>query len=420
MSATLSPGLWFCAPQMIVRSPWPSFTLHTDNLSEPGTLSRVRICATTMPSNSPASVCIPSTSRPSIVSRSASSSGGQSKSTYCLSQLRVTFMGNLTAWALASRPRRLAARENVGNRHAAVWKCRVIIFTQQCRDGRRNLALCVGFGFGSFAGGRRVRADHGDPIAFRAGDLFTVLPPLHRPAAATVVGGEDERCPAAVLGHGLDLFPEPSDEIVHVTRGREIVIVAAGVRPFVGLAEADEHQARLFVFKVIRDGVKEERIIGQILPHRSRIAEQVGDPLGRRNLVTPELRLPHRPDWQMAPFDVENVRKGVPRAEHGDVIAEARAAVQPFEYGNVCVRLSVVAVDARIGGAGEDFVVTGVGKFPAVGDGNDAAFVLVAEKLAVFGDSGPEERQQDLASLLGRAPPELGADRVGVLDAAVF
>src|SRR5262245_9985806 len=45
-----------------------------------------------MPSNSPPIFCTPSTSIPSIVSRSASSSGGQSKSTYCLSQLSVTFI----------------------------------------------------------------------------------------------------------------------------------------------------------------------------------------------------------------------------------------------------------------------------------------------------------------------------------------
>ena len=59
---------------------------------DPATLSRVRICATTMPSNSPASLLTPSTSKPSIVRRSASSSEDQSKSTYCLSQLKVTFM----------------------------------------------------------------------------------------------------------------------------------------------------------------------------------------------------------------------------------------------------------------------------------------------------------------------------------------
>src|SRR4029079_6890814 len=77
---------------MIVRSPLPSLTLQTESLSEPGTLSLVRICATTTPSNSPATFWTLSTSSPSMVSRSASCSGDQSKSTYCLSQLSVTFI----------------------------------------------------------------------------------------------------------------------------------------------------------------------------------------------------------------------------------------------------------------------------------------------------------------------------------------
>src|SRR6266545_4814433 len=110
--ATLSPGLWFCAPQMIVRSVLPSLTLQTESLSEPATLSRVRICATTMPSNSPASLLTPSTSRPSMVRRSASSSEDQSNSTYCLSQLRVTFMESLDGSSIAhwGHERRLPAR----------------------------------------------------------------------------------------------------------------------------------------------------------------------------------------------------------------------------------------------------------------------------------------------------------------------
>src|SRR5689334_17801559 len=92
MSGTLSPGLWFCAPQMMVRSPLPSLTLQTESLSEPDTLSLVRICATTMPSNSPLTLVTLSTSSPSMVNRSASCSADQSKSTYCFSQLNVTFM----------------------------------------------------------------------------------------------------------------------------------------------------------------------------------------------------------------------------------------------------------------------------------------------------------------------------------------
>src|ERR1022692_4393814 len=48
-----------------------------------------------MPSNSPVTFRTPSTSRPSMVSLSARTSGVQSKSTYCLSQLRVSFISIL-------------------------------------------------------------------------------------------------------------------------------------------------------------------------------------------------------------------------------------------------------------------------------------------------------------------------------------
>src|SRR3569833_871378 len=77
---------------MMVRSPLPSLTLQTESLSEPGTLSVVRMCATTTASNCPATLWTPSTSSPSMVRRSESCSGDQSKSTYCFSQLRVTFI----------------------------------------------------------------------------------------------------------------------------------------------------------------------------------------------------------------------------------------------------------------------------------------------------------------------------------------
>src|SRR5262249_21177381 len=92
ISATLSPAWKFCAPQTICRSPAPSFTRQRDSLSALGCFSRVITWATTTPSNSPPNFCIPSTSIPSIVRRSANSSGVHGTSTYCLTQFRVTFI----------------------------------------------------------------------------------------------------------------------------------------------------------------------------------------------------------------------------------------------------------------------------------------------------------------------------------------
>ncbi len=90
---TLSPSLKFFAPHTIWRSPWPSFTRQTDNLSAFGCLAIAMTCATTTPSNSPPSFCMDSTSTPSMVSRSRSSSGVQLKSTCRRNQLIVTFIG---------------------------------------------------------------------------------------------------------------------------------------------------------------------------------------------------------------------------------------------------------------------------------------------------------------------------------------
>src|SRR5215469_10637592 len=97
---------------MMVRSILPSLTLQTESLSEPGTLSFVKICATTIPSNSPASLWTPSTSSPSIVNRSANCSADQSKSTYCLSQLRVTFIASKSPGAYKVPRNKKARSEN--------------------------------------------------------------------------------------------------------------------------------------------------------------------------------------------------------------------------------------------------------------------------------------------------------------------
>src|SRR6185295_4687470 len=78
------------------------------------------------------------------------------------------------------------------------------------------------------------------------------------------------------------------------------------------------------------------------------------------------------------------------------------------------------AVNARVGRAGEDLIVTGIGKLLAIGNRDDAAFDLIAEELSVRGDLAPEERQQRLASRLWCVAPESLAQRVRVLHAAVF
>ena len=122
----------------------------------------------------------------------------------------------------------------------------------------------------------------------------------------------------------------------------------------------------------------------------------------------------------MAPLDIKNERENIPRAEHGNASPEFIAPVQPFENRNIGVGFLVVAVDARIGNSGENLVVTGIGKFLGICDGDSAAFALIAQKLSVFGNLAPEKRQQHFTARFRRVAPEFFAQRIRVGHAAVF
>ena len=145
--------------------------------------------------------------------------------------------------------------------------------------------------------------------------------------AAAMIGSDDKRGFITVLRKRLSSFPQTADEIVDVVRGGQVVIIAACVSPFVGLTEADEHEAGLFSFEIIGGCVKEERIIGQILPQRRRVTNQLGDILRSRNLKSLEIGFPSGPDRQVAPLDVEDVGKDVPRAKDGNTIVHTGAAI---------------------------------------------------------------------------------------------
>ena len=98
----------------------------------------------------------------------------------------------------------------------------------------------------------------------------------------------------------------------------------------------------------------------------------------------------------------------------------ARAVVKPFEHRHIRVRRFVVAVDAGIGDASENFIITGVGKFLTIRHGDDAAFVLIAKKLAMPGNLCPEEGEQCLAAALRRIAPEFTTQCVNVFHAPIF
>jgi hypothetical protein len=90
---TFCPAATFGAPQTMVSvSPVPASTSVTRSLSALGWGATLFTYPTTMPENSPATGEISSTSRPPIVSLSASALGGRSTSTSSRSQCRETLI----------------------------------------------------------------------------------------------------------------------------------------------------------------------------------------------------------------------------------------------------------------------------------------------------------------------------------------
>src|SRR5690606_23199476 len=122
------------------------------------------------------------------------------------------------------------------------------------------------------------------------------------------------------------------------------------------------------------------------------------------------------PDGKPGARGVEDPGEDVPVHCGGDASLESRPSGEPLEDVGVDVELLVVAVDRRVGDAGEELVVTRVGEVPAVGDADVALEVAVAPELALGGEGSPKERKQRLAAFLGGGPPEILTQSVGVAD----
>src|SRR5262249_27943966 len=155
--------------------------------------------------------------------------------TYCLSQLRVTFIRGSresSAFRLSTldarrstvsvswkvnggrrKRRRVPGPENIGDGRRGSGKSAVIIFTQQGGNGGRDLTQRDGRSVGPLAQRRRVRAEDRDPVVLRASDFLSVAFPFLQAGAAPMVGRDDEGRFAAILSHRLNGLPKPADEI---------------------------------------------------------------------------------------------------------------------------------------------------------------------------------------------------------------
>ena len=209
--------------------------------------------------------------------------------------------------------------------------------------------------------------------------------------------------------------------MIEEVRAVQQLIVAADVPPEVGLAVADEEDARLLGREGVEERHLQERVVDVAVLEGSGGPVQAVEQLLARARRAPIGRIPTRLHRKVAPTHVEDVLERPPGGIYRDVPVKLRQAVQPLEYGEVGIRAEFVRVDARVRVPGEHLVVARIGEGQAVGDAGNAALGLVAENLAAHGDRAPEEREQGLAPLGRVGAPELAPQLpLRLPDAAVL
>src|ERR1700678_789316 len=157
----------------------------------------------------------------------------------------------------AARRRSILLRgitQHARDRHGRLGLGGVIILADEGRDGRSDLRLGNRAHVGSLAERSRVRANDRDPDILRAPLLDAVFLPFSEAAAPPMIGGDDESRCATVLRHGLHGVPQLFHQMVHPVRAVENQIVAALVRPVVGLAVPYEQDARVRGLDIVQKG----------------------------------------------------------------------------------------------------------------------------------------------------------------------
>lgn len=115
-----------------------------------------------------------------------------------------------------------------------------IVLAKETGEGGGNLRLPNGSGEGALAEWRRVRPDDRNPDVFGAFLIRAMIFPFHESAATAVIGGDNKSRLATIKGNGLHGVPELVDKVVDFVGAVKDEVIAAGVRPIVGFAVADE------------------------------------------------------------------------------------------------------------------------------------------------------------------------------------
>ena len=270
-------------------------------------------------------------------------------------------------------------------------------------DGGRDLALAQFRRIMQLSARDLPGPGHCQPDVLRALHADTVVHPVAQRAAAPVVGGHDQQSVGAVVRLRLQPGPQLAQEAVGQRHAVEHVGVAAGMRPFVGIAQADVQQARALALEVAQGEGRGERVEALLAPG-ARLALDRAEP-GDAGIVVLE-RHEAGVDGDAAGHALGDLREAVPGTERGHLgLRQAQSCAHELQHGGVRVLDGIVAGHGGIARqAGEHLRVAGIGEAQGVVHLYPAAERGVAGDPAVFvHQRAPEERHQLLApGLRGR------------------
>ena len=166
--------------------------------------------------------------------------------------------------------------------------------------------------------------------------------------SAAVVGGEDQRGAASVLGERLQPVPQPGDQAIVLAGRVEVEVVPPVVGEIVGLAQGEVDHARAVGVEMSVQFGTRQRVVPDAVPQAGQGFAQFPTevvvfvrPLGRGGL-------PSRVDRDATPLAVDDEGEDIPRGEGHDPLLKRRLGVQPLEDCDVGIVLLVVRVDARV------------------------------------------------------------------------
>src|SRR6185437_4427443 len=165
----------------------------------------------------------------------------------------------------------LGANKNSGQGLACGGCLLVPVFADEVGQGSSNLALGNGTAAGDLAVAGNAGSHGCDEDVLRCRDLLAVALPLHRRVTASMIGEQDQRGVATVVGIGLNKLPQALQVPIDATGGLKIAAIVARVRPLVGFAERKIKETWMFRLEIFERGVKGGCVEGFVGPDARRL-----------------------------------------------------------------------------------------------------------------------------------------------------